>query len=455
MKIKPVSFNNLENLVAHVTESSPTFFTASRTSTVIPYEKIDKYLMNYNLAELTLADISQLPSSLSMNSDGHLEVQGPVTWQEAKEFCNKYDREIMTSPTEELASILSGISTSATGERCFGFGTLRDQVQSINYLDWKGNFQSLSANKQLSDSKKFKSNLDLLKSYQESYHHFKLFKNAPFPRFENETDLMIGTEGQLGVITNAVIKTIPKTDVTYLFILLPKWEEDFTQHLEIFHKVQSFRDCIFSCELVDDNSLQVLDKEDRPGKHGQDLIFLEVLTSKFDFIFKELIEKLSSIPMENIFEISATKCRQLRMSIPRATFEVNSKMNVVKLGTDVQVQAYQFEQILVTYRRMAKEAGVKYNLFGHFGDAHLHFNFLPCVKDVDKCQKYFENLYSDVVKWKASPFAEHGVGLLKQKYIKYFYEAKHFELFKYLKQEMDPINQFFPMGFMSLKDSSL
>ena len=266
---------------------------------------------------------------------------------------------------------------------------------------------------------------------------------------------MIGTEGQLGVITNAVIKTIPKTDVTYLFILLPKWEEDFTQHLEIFHKVQSFRDCIFSCELVDDNSLQVLDKEDRPGKHGQDLIFLEVLTSKFDFIFKELIEKLSSIPMENIFEISATKCRQLRMSIPRATFEVNSKMNVVKLGTDVQVQAYQFEQILVAYRRMAKEAGVKYNLFGHFGDAHLHFNFLPCVKDVDKCQKYFENLYSDVVKWKASPFAEHGVGLLKQKYIKYFYEAKHFELFKYLKQEMDPINQFFPMGFMSLKDSSL
>ena len=50
-----------------------------------------------------------------------------------------------------------------------------------------------------------------------------------------------------------------------------------------------------------------------------------------------------------------------------------------------------------------------------------------------------------------SPFAEHGIGLLKQKYIKDFWNENQRCVFKDLKKVFDPYNQFFPQGFFNLK----
>jgi hypothetical protein len=88
-----------------------------------------------------------------------------------------------------------------------------------------------------------------LKRYAADFQAYEAYKNAPYPRFEVETDLMIGTEGQLGVITEMVIETAELFPVTYFFLLLPRWEEDFEPHMEIFEKVQDYREQILSCEL--------------------------------------------------------------------------------------------------------------------------------------------------------------------------------------------------------------
>ena len=58
--------------------------------------------------------------------------------------------------------------------------------------------------------------------------------------------------------------------------------------------------------------------------------------------------------------------------------------------------------------------------------------------------------YKDLAEHKASPFAEHGVGLIKQKFIKDFYTENQKRVFKELKEEMDPESLFFPNGFCSL-----
>lgn len=429
-----------DELVAHIKTHTPSFYFSSQTSTVIPYDKIEQYLETGS--EYFICDLSQLPKDLKLKENGNLIVSGAVSWKDAREYLRPKGRNIMTAPTEELALITAGAATSCTGERCFAFGNLRSQIKLIKYINYKGSEITLESSKKLNYSS------ETLTAYKNDFEIYANFKNAPFPRFETETDLLIGTEGQLGVITEVEIETTEDIQVNHLFMLMPKWEQDDRAHLEILKKVQTFRSEIILCELIDENAFSFLPEEERPNQ-GKDAIFLEIKSADFEKVYEEFIMTLENVKENEIFELTESKFHNIRASIPRAVFEENSKMGVLKMGTDVQVKPENFSDLLNTYKHFSK-LGIRYNLFGHFGDAHLHFNFMPKPEQVALCQKEFERLYTQVEKLKGSPFAEHGIGIIKQKYIKDFWNENQPKLFKELKNIHDPKNQFFPQGFMNL-----
>jgi glycolate oxidase len=74
---------------------------------------------------------------------------------------------------------------------------------------------------------------------------------------------------------------------------------------------------------------------------------------------------------------------------------------------------------------------------------------MPTPDKNDFCNKELERLYAEVLKWHGSPFAEHGIGLLKKKFIAPFYSENERIVFRELKKIFDPKKQFFPEGFMS------
>ncbi len=430
------SFYSDSDVAAYLKDGLPTLFHSSQTSTVIPFEKMESVLK----PSTVLGNLSTIKGNMEMLSSGDLKISGFVTWKEAKEFCLSKGREVMTSPTEELAGVLAGIATSCTGERSFGFRNLRSQIVELTYLDYDGVEHTLSA------SRKLDCGIDLA-DYQKDFAHYAQYKNAPYPRLEFEVDLMTGTEGQLGVINSAILKTIEHFPETYIFMLLPKWEMDFRPHLELFRAVQKFRGRVRACELLDANSLSYLPPEKNPGKDN-DVVFLEIRKDDFENIYEDLLSHLTLLKEDQIFEMDGTKCRELRVSVPRAIFEMNTRMGVTKKGTDVQVSAEKFEELIGFYRKLGSH-GVEYNLFGHFGDAHLHFNFMPTPDKNDFCNAELESLYKQVLLWHGSPFAEHGIGLLKRKFIAPFYSEIQKNVFRALKKKFDPKGQFFPEGFMS------
>jgi FAD/FMN-containing dehydrogenase len=449
MALNRHTFYELKALKAHILTGEATFYHASQTSTVIPYDKLEQQFSDEK--NFSIVDLGQLPASMNLDGDDEIVLKGGVCWKDYKEFCQANQKSIMTSPTEELANVLAGVATSCTGERCFSFGTLRNQVKELSYIDYKGEEINLDSFKRLEDHSLFQdeSSVEILKNYQASYKKYKNFKNAPFPRLELETDLMIGTEGQLGVITSTNLISANDENLRYMFLAISPWEKDRSAHLEIFDKIQKFRNEIWSCELIDSNSWDYLPEGEAPVLN-KDLIFLEIREVHFEKVYNEYLSKLELVSEESIFEITKQRYHNLRMSVPRATFERNSKMGVVKKGTDVQVGVKDFGKLLDYYQKMSK-FGIEYNLFGHFGDAHLHFNYMPTAERVNECQDQLNLLYGEVLKWQGSPFAEHGIGIIKQNFITKFWGKPQFEMFKYLKTKMDPQQQFFPQGFMNIK----
>jgi glycolate oxidase len=441
MTIMSKTFYDFTELQSFVAQHRTSFFASSKTSTVVPFDQIESLIES-----TTLCDLSQLPKKLSLTSEQNLIVRGAVTWSEAKEFLINHKRSLKTYPTEVLATITAGVATSCTGERSFGFGNLRKQIVRLKYINFNGQEIEVHRDQNLVDL--FPDAKDLISKYSDEFKAYQTFKNAPFPRFEKATDLLIGSEGQLGIVTEVEMQTAPLENVHYLFILLPSWEENFDPHLELHHLVQEFRGKIISCELVDHASIGFLKPEDRLGKN-QDVIFLEIQGDHFEEIHEAFLKNLKLISEENIFEIPESRFHHIRASVPRRIFEENSRAGVVKMGTDVQVSSEKLKDLLLFYRE-AKFVGISYNLFGHFGDAHLHFNFMPKPDQIKPCQDYFHKLYDQVLLWHGSPFAEHGIGFLKRKYIKAFQGPHVLALFRYLKHKLDPHNQFFPQGFMNV-----
>lgn len=436
-----VTLYSLNELRSFILKADPALYVSSQTSTVLPYTKPESF------QKLAIVDLNQIPGSMKMQGN-LIKAEGAVSWKDLSDFAKSNNRQVKTYPTEEAANVLAGIATSCTGERCFGHGTLRDQIVELTYMNHEGKEITLKRDEKLFDHEFFKDKKQLLEQYQNFYKEYASFKNAPFPRLENQTDLLTGTEGQLGIVTSCLIETTINDTLKYLFVTVPKWEEDYTPHLEIFEKVQNLRNKIHSCELLDSNSIAYLDPDERPVS-DKDVIVFEIFEKDFEDVYESLLSQLTKVTDEDIFEIPGHRFHQIRMGIPRAVFERNTAMGVVKKGTDVQVNGKDFSKLLDKYREFSI-TGIGYNLFGHFGDAHLHFNFMPTKDQIELAQENLESLYNDVLTWKGSPFAEHGIGLLKQDFIRPFLSQVHFEMFKFLKSKMDPKNQFFPLGYMNL-----
>ena len=438
------------DLAVFLRAQNPSFFFSSQTSTVIPFDRLSKI---FDPDSVHLVNLSQIPGEMEMRGK-NLVCRGAVNWQAAREFCQEHGREIMTAPTEELACVPAGVATSCTGERCFGYGTLRQQIVSLKMMDSEGKIQDLGVHRKLSENALFQGNeaAQLLQDYQQAYQQYQNFKNAPFPRLERETDLMTGLEGQLGIVLEVELHTVVQENLQYLFFVLPRWEEDYGPHLKILEMVQPLRHLIHCCEFMDSNSMDLLDPSLRPGPAKKDFIFLEVGEKDFEAVYEMLVaglEHFEGLGPEHIYEMGASKFHQLRVGVPRGVSERNSRAGATKKGTDIQVRVAQMGELLEHCRNLAQQ-GIDYCLFAHFGDAHLHFNFMPTREQQERCDEFFEALYLEVRKMRASPFAEHGIGIIKQKFIAPFLQGVHRQMFRYLKSQMDPHNLFFPGGYLQL-----
>ena len=427
-------FKSIEELKVHIKSSKKTIYVGAKTSTVLPFESLPR--------EMIVGNLACLPKSMALIQD-KLTVKGPVSIKEARSYLRGHGRDLYLWPTDQEAFLLSGLATSATGERSFAYGSQRDQVESIEYMGYEGQLQTLSSEKPIASLANISP--ELLQKYQESCSYYSGFKNGPFPFLENECDLMIGSEGQLGVITSATFKTNSLKKTAIYFIKLPRWEQSIDPHLEVLFKVQKYRRKVLTVELLDSNCLSLL--ENHSFKPHSDYLFLEIDDSGIDQITSELFAKLENISIEDVGVISHSNFEKLRTSMPRFINEHLSREKSLKKGTDVQVKLEYFAELIESYRKFSK-AKVPYFLFGHFGDCHLHFNFLPKPDQMEIVEVLLEDFYRQLPIKKCSPFAEHGIGIIKKKFVDRYYNEVQKKVFKGLKDNFDPGGIFFPNGFM-------
>lgn len=264
----------------------------------------------------------------------------------------------------------------------------------------------------------------------------------------NLTQLFIGSEGTLGIVTKAVLKIIPKpkTDIT---ILIP------------FHNLGDsakavtdiFKNGLFPCslELMERNALeQAMAHLEDNSIPLQEKVQAHLLVS-FDGESQEelmpLIEKTISVlenyTTEEIYfadnEMDKSRLWQMRRKIAEIV-----KANGYTIEEDTVVPRAKLPDLINFVHQLALKNNLKVVCYGHAGDGNLHirFNHSQYKNSYNNpfIQAILYDLFQYIYSLGGTISGEHGIGLIQQPYLPIVFTKANLEIQKNIKNAIDPNN---------------
>jgi D-lactate dehydrogenase (cytochrome) len=98
-----------------------------------------------------------------------------------------------------------------------------------------------------------------------------------------------------------------------------------------------------------------------------------------------------------------------------------------------------FPEMLKFYRDALKGGDLRYTIFGHIGDNHVHVNILPRDdQEAARAWEIYRGFIHRAVDLGGTISAEHGIGKLKRDYLRELYGAEHLREMAALKRAFDP-----------------
>jgi len=349
-------------------------------------------------------------------------------------------------PTERDCFVGGNVATNASGARTFKYGPTRNYIRRLKVVLASGEVLDLQRGDVRADAER---RMRLGKSIEVQLPHYRMpvtRKNATgyFVAPEMDAvDLFIGSEGTLGVIGEVEVKLLPKPEGLLSGVVFFTHEEDV---LALVREVRAHVDAR-AVEFFDRESLRFL-REKYPTIPDEAVaaIFFEQETTAAteDAVLDQWLALLDlhHALADSWFatnEQDQAKLREFRHQLPVLMNEWFAHYRQRKVSTDMSVPDDAFPGLFCLYKETLQSSGLRYTIFGHIGDNHVHVNILP--RDEAEGARARE-MYVEFLKYAASVggtlSAEHGVGKLKRDYLRLFYSDDQLREMAALKKSLDP-----------------
>ena len=264
----------------------------------------------------------------------------------------------------------------------------------------------------------------------------------------NLTQLMIGSEGTLGVITKAVLKLLPKNSHDVL-MLVPfyKAQEACEAVSAIFRagiipSALEFmeRDAIdWTLKYHDDISINVDDKV-------QAHLLIEVDGNYPEILMLEAEKIMSVVEQFEIDEVLFADTEDTKKTLWKMRRSVAEavKANSIYKEEDTVVPRYMLPELLSGIKRIGAKHGFKSVCYGHAGDGNLHVNIIKGDMTDDNWQTQvpigIREIFELTVSLKGTLSGEHGIGYVQKNFMDIAFSRSHLELMESIKRVFDPNN---------------
>jgi D-lactate dehydrogenase (cytochrome) len=138
-------------------------------------------------------------------------------------------------------------------------------------------------------------------------------------------------------------------------------------------------------------------------------------------------------------EADQSKLREFRHALPVLMNEWFARHNQKKVSTDMAVPDDEFAGMLRFYQDHLRGGNLRYTIFGHIGDNHVHVNILPRNdEEAGRAWEIYRKFIRRAVEVGGTISAEHGIGKLKREYLVELYGEAHLREMAELKLAFDP-----------------
>ena len=261
----------------------------------------------------------------------------------------------------------------------------------------------------------------------------------------NLTQLLVGSEGTLGIITKIVFRLIPHpTQDVSMLVPFRSSEKACEAVSAVFRagitpSALEFmeRDAIDWTMKFTDISLPL---EDDIQAH----LLVEVDGNDIDMLFKDC-EQIAEVMEEYgcgeiLFADSASQKNQL-WRLRRAVGEA-VKSNSIYKEEDTVVPRAELPKLLNGVKQIGEKYGFNSVCYGHAGDGNLHINIIKGDMSDDEWNnnltKGIRELFELTVRLGGTLSGEHGIGLVQKEYMDIAFCNTNLELQKGIKKLFDP-----------------
>lgn len=272
---------------------------------------------------------------------------------------------------------------------------------------------------------------------------------AGYAPADNLLDLLIGSEGTLGVITRAGLRLRPApAGVLTMLAFFP----DLETTLRFVDQARSGADRARAprpspgplnpraIEYFDPHALEMIrSRVDLPAG-ATDALLLEVEhegEAPLDRWFDALVEggALAEHTVVAEDEQGQRRLAAIRHALPAGTNERVVANRMPKVGTDFAVPDAALAEMMAAYRAVS----LPHVCFGHIGDNHLHLNLLPRdAAELAEARSTYRRLAERAVALGGTVSAEHGIGKLKRALLAHQVGPETLAAFATLKAAADP-----------------
>jgi D-lactate dehydrogenase (cytochrome) len=370
-------------------------------------------------------------------------------------------------PTERGCFLGGNVATNASGARTFKYGSTRHYVERLKIALPSGEVIGLrrgelhaDAHGQISiplpSGRAIKAQLP---SYQMPHvrKHASGYYVAPGM---DVIDLFIGSEGTLGVVVEIEVRLLPKPEGLLSGVVFFKAEDDLLNFVREARERslanRSSSSTVREGSALDARALEYFDshslgflrqKYDTIPTDAAGAVFFEQETtpSTEDSLVTEwmsLLEDHNALSDQSWFatnEQDQAKLREFRHALPVLMNEWFARHNQKKVSTDMAVPDEAFAAMLRFYQESLRGGDLRYTIFGHIGDNHVHVNILPRNDaEATRAWETYRTFIRRAVDVGGTISAEHGIGKLKREYLLQLYGEEHLKEMAALKRAFDP-----------------